>query len=320
MNVRVVWWNAQDFAHYDPTRAGEIRWPSSVAEFTAKADLLTAILKDLVTDGPVIIALAETTRVAAETLRDRLLPSYIVSSLDILPRSDFHVALIYPPGGDFRFEPPFSAAYVPRGTRPMAVLDIMWQSHTVRLIAAHWTARFSEASERTRSETARELSRYIFDYLDSARPDEYKHIMLVGDLNEEPHGLLERDLFAQRERARARRKHWSDKDVKRRYLYNISWRMLGEREPASAARFNSAGTYYWGEASEWRTFDHIIVSGSLVTTEYPRIDELATSVVVHDELYRAGAVPAKFWWNGNAATGGASDHLPLTTILSFEAP
>jgi hypothetical protein len=26
--LRFVWWNLQSFAHYEPTRAGETRWPS----------------------------------------------------------------------------------------------------------------------------------------------------------------------------------------------------------------------------------------------------------------------------------------------------
>lgn len=315
MSIRLIWWNVQDFAHYDTTRAGEVQWPESAAAFEAKTDLVATVLGKHTKDAPVILAVAETTQQAAEALRDKLLPTYNVFSLDLLERSEMQVAIIYPPGDAYRVQQPFVAQYVPRGSRPMAVLDLAWEDHCVRIIACHWTARFRETSAKTRSDTARDLSRYIFDYLDDPKAKEKRHIIILGDLNEEPFGLLERDLFAQRERYRAQRSHWSDKDVKRRYLYNVSWRMLGERIPFSASANHSAGTYYWVPENEWRTFDHIIVDGSLVTDTYPRIDEAATEVLVHPELFRAGRVPTKYWWDGATATGGVSDHLPITSVL-----
>jgi hypothetical protein len=319
MKVRLIWWNVENFAHFDSARAGEVQWPASGEAFQAKVDLLAAVLGSQSTENPTIIALAETTRRAAEALRDRLFPGYSVFSLDLLERSDLHVAFIYPPGEGYSIQPPFVAQYVPRGTRPMAVLDIVWKGHRIRTIACHWTARFTDASEKTRSDTARDLSRFIFEYLSEPDGKEERHVIVVGDLNEEPFGLLERDLFAQRERFRAQRVHWSDRDVKRRYLYNMSWRMLGERVPYSTSAVDSAGTYYWPVANEWRTYDHIIVDGSLVGEEYPRIEEGATGVVTHPELFRAGRFPARYWWDGAAATGGVSDHLPLTTILHLGA-
>src|SRR5687768_15154906 len=80
MRIRLIWWNVQDFAHYDLSRIGEVQWPSSAAAFDAKADLLAAVLREHTSTERVIVALAETTRRAAEALRDRILPAYRVLS------------------------------------------------------------------------------------------------------------------------------------------------------------------------------------------------------------------------------------------------
>jgi hypothetical protein len=306
-----IWWNVQDFAHFDPDRLAEAQWPSSAGAFTAKVDLVAKVLGDHVVEQPVVIGLAETTREAAEALRDRILPDYSVLSLDLHSRSELNVAFIYPDASEIRARPPFAPAHVPRGTRPMAVLDVMVPNHTIRFYGCHWTARFSQSSERTRSEIARQLARNIFEYFASTPADQERHVIVMGDLNEEPFGLLERDLWAQRERHRANRAHWSDKDVYRRYLYNTTWRLVGERAPHTACGPHSAGTYYWAEQNEWRTFDHVIVDGSLVAGECPMLDEATVEVLAHSELFRAGRTPEKFWWNGKVAMGGVSDHLPI---------
>lgn len=318
MILRLVWWNVQDFTHFDPARGGETNWPTSDAEFQAKLQLLHEVLAPYKSGEPVVIALAEATDVALRTLRDKLLPTYAAFSLDMLERASPSVGLIYPNRKGFTIRDPLTVQNVPRTTRPMAVLDVSCGGHTVRIVACHWTARIGDGSDWTRSETARALARYVYDYLDEDLDAANKHMVILGDLNEEPFGLLERDLNAQRERVRAQRRHWTDRDRKRRYLYNISWRMLGERVPAAATTANhSAGTYYWADKLEWRTLDHIIVDGSLVGSAYPTIDEMQTGVVTHPQLFRGGRVPRKFAWDGSKATGGVSDHLPITTLVRF---
>lgn len=315
MPLRLIWWNAQDFAHFDASRQGERQWPDSQESFDAKAVLLANVLKGQLDGQPVIIALGETTSKALETLRTSLLPTYNVFSLDLLERSDMHVGFIYPKSPSYVVQPPFVPEYVPQGTRPMAVLDVIDGAHRIRIVACHWTARFRDTSAKTRSETARALSRYVFDYLTAAATDEERHIVLIGDFNEEPAGLLEADLYAVRDRYHAQRKHKSDQPIKRRYLYNVSWRLLGERLLPTDGPHQAAGTYYWPSEKAWRTFDQIVIDGSLAGTTYPMLDESHTKVIIHPESFRAGPTPRKFWWDGTAATGGVSDHLPVVTLL-----
>lgn len=316
--LKIIWWNVQNFAHFEESRRGEKQWPSSEEEFEAKLDLVSEVLKDNLSSELGLIALAEVTRQAAEALRDRVLPDHSVLSLDIREDSDFNVAVIYPGGEAFVEQTPLVVPYVPRGTRPMAVIDHLWEGHRLRLVACHWTARFNDDSSKTRSELARALARYVFKYLEESSVEEVRHIVIVGDMNEEPFGLLEEELYAVRYRGKARKTmHWADKDVMRRYLYNVSWRFLGERVTHGDDVHHSAGTYYWEDTKNWLTLDHLIVDGSLVSDSFPQLDEKDTRVIAHPLSYAGMETPNKFGWNGREVVGGVSDHLPILATLNL---
>jgi len=95
-------------------------------------------------------------------------------------------------------------------------------------------------------------------------------------------------------------------------LYNAGWRLLGERHPHGAAGevAPAAGTYYDRERREWRTFDHILVSGGLLGASAPFLDEAAFGIMVPAGALGARGTPEPFDWNaGNPV--GLSDHLPL---------
>jgi endonuclease/exonuclease/phosphatase family metal-dependent hydrolase len=318
VKLRIIWWNVHNFAHFELSRSVDSRWPVSKEEFEAKLDRLCLILKDNIGDDMCVVALAEVTKMAAESLRDRILPNHKVLSMDLLDDPEFQCAIIYPNTKYFEEVVPFVVDNVPRGTRPMAVLDYVWLGHRLRIIACHWTARFKDDSSKWRSEIARSLSRYVFDYLYDRSDLDNRHLIIVGDMNEEPFGILEDDLFAVRDRARSRKsKHWADGDVKRKYLYNASWRFLGERLPHGASGHNTAGTYYWTEEKKWKTLDHIIVDGSLVSGTVPSLNEVTTGVISHPLAYGFKSLPVKFSWDGTSPVGGASDHLPILATLNL---
>jgi Endonuclease/Exonuclease/phosphatase family len=293
---------------------GLARWPGSSKEYVAKCKRIDAALKTVCgKNRPQILAFAEITDRAASELRDRLFPGYSVHSLDTYEQTpELQVAILFDPQAGFVDESIFVANQVPLGTRPMATIDHEFDGNRIRFYACHWSARFRVESENTRSDTARQLSIAVYQFLKEARK-ERRHIVVLGDLNEEPFGLVEERLFADRSRARARSKeHYSDKSISRLRLYNCSWRWLGERiaHVGDMTDGHTAGTYYWEEEKKWRTFDQVIVSGSLLTDRAPFLDEQALKVQVNAEIMGHELMPRKFKMVGTRARG-LSDHLPI---------
>lgn len=317
MEITIAWWNVESFAHYEPGRRAELRWPNSQDAYEDKRDAIAQVVRDGVIHrgNPLVLGLGEITRSAAEDLRDRLLPGYTVESLDLGTKPDFAVALFYPTDAIYQQVRPFVVRHVPQGTRPMAVVDIVQGGHRVRVVASHWTARIDPGSGKVRSEIARQLSRYVWDYFEVSGMEQ-RHIVLMGDMNQEPYGMLERDLFAHRHRSRAtRRSHYQDKHLSRKHLYNISWRFTGEHQPFTPGvpvGDNSAGTYYY--KGRWHTYDHVIVDGSLLQEPVPFFDERHAKVVTHPLLLHEGA-PKKFSWKAKGQFSGLSDHLPVIGTL-----
>jgi len=311
--IRFFWWNVQSFAHFEVNRASEEQWPIEAAEYAAKCERVDKSLIEIFgTDPPELMAFAEMTRQAAVDLRDRLFPDHMVFSLDLLPRSELQVAVLFNPGAGFVAVGPLVVPRVPRGTRAMAIVDHVSNGNRIRFIACHWTARFSDQSMHHRSDTAHFLNGEIYRYLQEDEC-ETRHAVVIGDLNEEPYGLVEERLHASRDRARSRmRHHYRDQDVERIRLYNCAWRFLGERVPHNGAPIHgdSSGTYYWEKESKWRTPDHVIVNGSLLAETTPYLDEGFLRVAAGPTILATSGLPQKFRWNNGKPTG-LSDHLPI---------
>jgi len=313
--LRFLWWNLQSFAHYDPHRAGEVHWPSSIEAYRAKVQRVDDALRELCGDpAPEVLVFAELTNQAAQELRDRVFPTHAVFSLDLLPRSQLQIAFLYQPIHCFEEQSPIVVPNTPRGTRPMGALDFLHVGHRIRFIACHWQARFSEESQHTRSDIARFLNTHVYQFLhEELSTPEVRHVVILGDLNEEPYGILEERLNAARFRAHSRRReHYTDQDVSRIRLYNCSWRFLGEREPhrGKVAEGDTAGTYFWQSKNSWHTFDHVIVTGSLLTDQQPFLDERNLAVVARPTIMGCEGGPMCFEWN-NGKPRGISDHLPI---------
>jgi endonuclease/exonuclease/phosphatase family metal-dependent hydrolase len=235
-----------------------------------------------------------------------------VHSLDLQPRAELQVAMLYDP--DIGSDPEVVVVpNMPRGTRPIASADVCWPGHRLRIYACHWTARFSEESRHSRGDIARYLNGVVYDFLRSGQNTERRHVLIVGDMNEEPFGLLEERFYASRDRASARRReHYTDQDVKRVRLYNCAWRWMGESGPhiGGMPAGEVAGTYFWKKANCWRTLDHVLVDGTLLTEQFPYLDESRVAVVTGPFLLGSQGRPEKFQWNNGKPTG-VSDHLPI---------
>lgn len=325
-SLKLMWWNACNFFHFDIDKISVDRWPKSRSEYEAKCrlvDIAIGEIKDIAGEID-ILCLCEISRVAVEDLRDRLFPGFNVASLDI--KNNFptlQVAIIYPPDRKvltFSECPPITVPDAPRSTRPMAVLDVKMADKSIRIICCHWQARIDEEnSEDTRYTIAKHLSKLCYDYIKNGDCD---NLIIVGDLNEEPFERSLRALHAHRHRKRALAKsHPADHDVKRLHLYNPSWRYFGEQTPSvkhasyGASMLGCAGTYYRATRSTWHNFDQIIVSAGLLSRTPPFVDENEIFVVSCSTFLTKG-LPIKFSYNKSKAKG-LSDHLPLLVKINI---
>ena len=318
--VDFLWWNLQNFAHFDVRKVDDPRWPKSTPEYEEKLRRIERVVTNLSTKRlPDLLAFAEITEEAANGLRGRFCPSYKVYSIALSDKLDLNIALIYNPTIGFGEEELLTFSNVPGSTRPMAILNFRSGRNLIRFYVGHWTARFSEGSDQWRQRSAFALSDAVYGFL---FPDvlvrEARHVVVLGDFNEEPYGLLEESLFAHRDRARAKYPlHYTDKSIKRAHLYNCAWKLLGEQSfhPLPSLGRSVAGSYYWREKKAWRTFDQILVSGSLLTSEVPFLDESSIQLVssrdiLPDNFLATDGLPQAFEWN-HGTPSGISDHLPL---------
>lgn len=319
--LRCLWWNVQDFAHYELPKRRLPRWPKSLKAYEEKKSRIRAVLHAAITQygGIDVVALCELTNVAATELRDAALPDFRVLSLDNIPGNpDFHVAFLYPSNLEYERAGLFAAVGVPPSTRPMGLLDFYTDGHRIRFIAAHWTAQFDENSEMYQEHLATQLRGHIYDFLFEGGEARNRHVVVLGDLNAEPfHKVMRRDLSTTRSRARVTGQiRGADKAMQRLHLYDCGWRMLGESAPHdSLGQTRSvAGTYYLRKKRTWHTFDHMIVSGGLLKGEPPFLLESALEVFSDGLLLDPNGLPQKFSWNDGKATG-ISDHLPIVGTI-----
>jgi hypothetical protein len=203
----------------------------------------------------------------------------------------------------------------------MAALDYDDGRHQIRWIACHWQARFGGQSDQYRSDVAQHLSRHVYQYLRTEQSGMARHVVILGDLNEEPYGRPEKRLHAERSRARSRDpEHYSDRDVERVHLYNCAFRWLGERHPhdgnEAPQQVDVAGTYYWRERKSWHTFDQVIVSGSLLGQGLPHLREDALGIAVVREAVSEDGMPQKFEWRAGRPRG-ISDHVPICGAIAL---
>jgi endonuclease/exonuclease/phosphatase family metal-dependent hydrolase len=138
-----------------------------------------------------------------------------------------------------------------------------------------------------------------------------RHTVILGDLNEEPTShVFEEHLTAARDHASGRQAaHWRDRQVRRVRLYNAAWRFLGEQVAYAGGRPmpGIAGTFYNQELG-WRTFDHLVVSGGLLSDPPPYLDEANTRVAATAIMRSPEGVHRPF---EAARYPGISDHLPI---------
>lgn len=321
-SVDIFWWNINDHYHFDPSKSGD-RWPKSAADYVEKCNRVISAFHAFFREhgSPKIIALCEITQQAALDLQIKIFQNYDLISLDIAPeKPSLQISLFIHKQRDVKITEhrPIVVDDVPRGTRPMAVLDIEKNTACVRLITCHWPARISDDSERYRERSAYFLAKYAYDYITQTPENHTRSLMIIGDLNDEPFDRSLNYLNSHRHRSKTASKHWTDEDVRRVHLYNCTWRLLGEKiphPPPLSPHKNVAGSYYWSHKKSWHNLDQIIVSNGLLLSNNPHIDESSTFIVSTPEFIPE-EFPYKFQKQKNSYIG-LSDHLPIYTKIIF---
>jgi hypothetical protein len=315
--------------HQAGPRPGGPRRPDHQADFDTKRDRVRAALAALFDVGgwPDLLATCEITRPAAQQLLAVLPQGYQVAVPTLPGVGDraFQVAVFYRGGWGVTPEPlliPTELEDVAEGTRPMVPLRLAVRGHVIRFIACHWTGFDTDTSQIARERLADAVRRDCFTFLRPAvpTPGVRRHVVVVGDLNDEPSARVfgRGRLEGYRDRASSGIRHHSYAQSRRVRLYNAAWRMLGERTPHTGGATPTqviAGTYF-KPPDQWRTFDHVLVSEGLLGTTPPYLDESRTRVVSADILVAARGRPTPFTPD---PPRGVSDHLPILGTLVLPA-
>lgn len=324
-HLRFAWWNLHNFAHYDPDRRIDPRRLKSQAAYDLKRGRVLAALHELfASDYPDVLAVCEITRAAAVDLRSQLPGDYTLTIAPTDSRDDrFQVAVFARSPAGFTSEPPLLPADidVPEEARPMPVVHYPLPGHLIRFVACHWTGLGEDTSGEHRGRLADFLrgNTYEFLYPEVERTGTVRHVVILGDLNEEPFApLFEHRLSGARDRASSRRTHWRDERIRRVRLYNAAWKYLGEQTrhgAPDAASPDVAGTFY-SPRSGWRTFDHLLVTGGLLGSNPPFLDESRTRIMTTPAMRNAAGRPIPYDAE-HPERGGVSDHLPIVGRITL---
>ncbi|WP_407713225.1 hypothetical protein ACJJWD_13765 [Comamonas testosteroni] len=322
--IDIFWWNIHDYFHYDPSIKKD-RWPKSKDIYDEKCRRVDTAFNAFFEKykKPEIIILCEITKKAALDLGQRLFSDYKFFSLDTIDKKPtLQICMFYKPSDGIGMHEllPIVVEDMPDGSRPMAVLQITKNNQHIRIVACHWTARIGDDSESYREKAAQHLSKYSYDYLIGPNNQNINnHIIIIGDLNDEPFDRSLNKLYAHRHRERSLSKHHrTDKSVSRVHLYNCTWRMLGEKsafDPKVDQKTSISGSYYWEEKKSWYNLDQLIVSKGLISSHSPYIDEGSTQIVSLPQ-FLPDRKPKPFTFI-KSEFFGLSDHLPIHTKVIF---
>ncbi len=318
--LRFIWWNVCDFAHFDPAMAERDRWPSSHAMFQEKLRRIDQTLTGLYGDNlPELIGLCEMTREAAKALRIRRLHEYEVIFSKPRGPDEFQIVVFMKSNVGLRRKPPLFAEDVPKFTRPMLIAELLRNDCHLRFAFCHWPAFEEPVSDEHRGRVASTLRRDVYKFMKSDQGTIYpKEYLALGDFNIEPFNpIFEMKLYASRDRDRARQKpHYTDEDVGRVRLYNCGWRHLGEEHPhrMEPGPVGRTGTYFQASTRIWRTFDQLLVTGGLLTGKRPALDETQLLVRSNSGILEEVSTPRKFEFVNGVGTG-ISDHFPISGTL-----
>lgn len=269
MYLTLAWWNTG----LSPTKRLD---RAKATEIQAASKVVTYLMKDVSVDflalGEVSIGDIEALQtLAGETLKD----FSFVPTQEKIGRSQFDTGLIHHRRLLVTSRESVVRRMLDRSTRVAQRFDVEIPGGDVmRTYVCHWPSRARMGvndSERMR------LGSQLRDSVDlilEEVPD--TPLILLGDFNDEPFDpVMENGLISSRDKTLVSKRP--------RLLYNPFWRHMSCYEHTDAAhQFSDRGTYFHagGQLTQWRTFDQMIFSASLVTGKSGwLLDEHATRVV-----------------------------------------
>lgn len=181
------------------------------------------------------------------------------------------------------------------------------------VVLAHWRADMGDIADAAarRSRAAQQLRGAICKQLDANGGGAVPHVLMLGDFNAEPFDPeFREDLPTSRLRGFVQN-HSRRAGTDDLMLYNASWRVVGERYPWMGSTAPSLAGTYWTKQklpTTWRTFDQVLVSGSLLGTSGWVFREDELRIGVNDEVFEPAS--AKF-------LSPSMDHLPIFGQLDW---
>lgn len=203
-----------------------------------------------------------------------------------------------------------SVGHAGRRVRPGVVVEFETQGEGVAVVLAHWPSSMGDG-DTARDRRGRAASAVRAAVASLSLRD--VPVLVMGDLNLEPFDrALGSDLPTSRYRdAVLRHRARDEADI---LLYNASWRWLGEKHARKghASGPSLAGTYRTRDRTPtaWRTFDQVMVSGTLLGNRGWALQEAGLGVWSHEAVFsREKSRPEPPF-----------DHLPIVGELEWLAP
>lgn len=325
-----AWWNTNNFIHFAPVPGRPQRAPTSHEEYERKLQAIASAIEHMQTDSdPIhILGLAEISPSAARDLHRRTLGNrmnLITTHENAGQPFQPGIAIFTASNLPLREAPPLTAMDMPEGARPMPVVELSTTTAVIQFIFCHWPPPFGATQRESTSEMARYLRKSIYRFLNPQNAiiePQSRHVVVVGDLNVEPFDeIFESTLPASRCRDWSRSSHHADQNVLRARMYNCAWRLIGEQHPhdgLAPVPPDIAGTHYNARDNKWSTYDHVLVSGSLLSLQVPYLDESSVKIFSHPScLHGRPPRPRKFSHPPDTASG-VSDHLPILGTIILE--
>lgn len=265
-SLRFAWWNT----------GVAPPWIESQASLEHREIATRIVERLIVAEGCAFVGLGEVRREPVLTwLPDKLHANWAAISDQSGNRNDSDIGLLYDRSrldlvDQFLVTVPFAGSDVRAGHVAILRTTDGFAPAAFVVALAHWRADMGDIADAAarRSRAAQGLRDAISKQMDDSSST--PHVLVMGDFNTEPfHDELRTDLPT----ARARdvvREHSRVEKTNDLLLYNPCWRLLGEQRPWTGSMIPSfAGSYRTqtrSRPSAWRTFDQILVSGSLLGT------------------------------------------------------
>ncbi|WP_139799914.1 endonuclease/exonuclease/phosphatase family protein [Plesiomonas shigelloides] len=207
-----------------------------------------------------------------------------ISTLDLtdsVGRTRFDMAVIYNNRrilvSDREYLSKVTTGQTVKGAQVVQVTNID-DGKVIYFYLCHWASRLNGDGERKRINSAVMVKDSAFELIEAGND-----VIIMGDFNDNPYDVSLREHMNATRCLDAVRKYPVE------YLYNPFWRSLVSENMHYHANENesySSGTLKFKEfaGTMWHSYDQILLSSGFVSGQTWRLNELATKVVMVDEI------------------------------------